>query len=120
MRHTIVPDAMSTNVISARPQDSFAHLITLLRGAAIRAVPVVDDNGVLLGVVSEADLMTAAARPDGDEARRWWRPRQHPPPGPGVNGGRDNSGRAHDRRRADRHACDAGVRGRPARCWDST
>jgi CBS-domain-containing membrane protein len=75
MRHTTVADVMSTNVISARPQDSFAHLITLLRVAAIRAVPVVDDDGTLLGVVSEADLMAAVARPDGYEARRWWRPR---------------------------------------------
>ena len=75
MRHTTVADVMSTNVISARPQDSFAHLTTLLRGAAIRAVPVVDDDGTLLGVVSEADLMAAVARPDGYEARRWWRPR---------------------------------------------
>jgi len=75
MRHTTVADVMSTNVISARPQDAFAHLTTLLRGAAIRAVPVVDDDGTLLGVVSEADLMAAVARPDGYEARRWWRPR---------------------------------------------
>jgi len=75
MRHTTVADVMSTNVISARPQDSFAHLTTLLRGAAIRAVPVVDDDGTLLGVVSEADLMAAVARPDGYEARRCWRPR---------------------------------------------
>ncbi len=75
MRHTTVADVMSTNVISARPQDSFAHLTTLLRGAAIRAVPVVDDDGTLLGVVSEADLMAAVARPDGYETGRWWRPR---------------------------------------------
>jgi CBS-domain-containing membrane protein len=75
MRHTTVADVMSTNVISARPQDSFAHLTTLLREAAIRAVPVVDDDGTLLGVVSEADLMAAIARPDGYEARRRWRPR---------------------------------------------
>jgi len=76
MRHTTVADVMSTNVISANPQDSFARLAAMLRNAAIRAVPVVDDDdGTLLGVVSEADLMAAVARPDGYEARRWWRPR---------------------------------------------
>jgi len=75
MRHTTVADVMSTHVISARPQDSFAHLTTLLRGAAIRAVPVVDDDGTLLGVVSEADLIAAVGRPEGYEARRSWRPR---------------------------------------------
>src|SRR6478609_10535493 len=87
MRHTTVADVMSTNVISARPQDSFAHLTTLLRGAAIRAVPVVDDDGTLLGVVSEADLMAAVARPDGYEARRWWRPRHVRRQAPGSKAG---------------------------------
>jgi CBS domain-containing protein len=75
MRHTTVADVMSTTVISARPQDRFAHLTKLLHEAAIRAVPVVDPGGALLGVVSEADLMAAAARADGDPAKRWWRPR---------------------------------------------
>ena len=45
MRHTTVADVMSTNVISARPQDSFAHLTTLLRGAAIRAPPATRRGG---------------------------------------------------------------------------
>ena len=75
MRHTTVADVMSTTVISARPQDRFAHLTTLLHEAAIRAVPVVDPDGALLGVVSEADPMAAAARPDGSAAKRWWHPR---------------------------------------------
>jgi CBS domain-containing protein len=39
----------------------------------VRAVPVVDPAGVLLGVVSEADLMASAARPDTEPGR--WRAR---------------------------------------------
>jgi CBS domain-containing protein len=74
MRHTTVADVMSTTVISANPQDSFARLAAMLRNAAIRAVPVVDDDGTLEGVVSEADLMAAVAHTDRD-ARKWWRPR---------------------------------------------
>ena len=120
MRHTTVADVMSTNVISARPQDSFAHLTTLLRGAAIRAVPVVDDDGTLLGVVSEADLMAAVARPDGDEAPAVVASSAHPPPGSGVEGGRDHSGRAHDHRRAKPSRLRRGCPRPPARCWDST
>jgi CBS-domain-containing membrane protein len=54
MRHTAVADVMSTNVISASPQDSFSQLASMLHSAAIRAVPVVDAGGTLLGVVSEA------------------------------------------------------------------
>jgi CBS-domain-containing membrane protein len=75
MRHTTVADVMSTNVISASPQDSFARLAAMLHNAAIRAVPVVDDDGKLKGVVSEADLMAAVAHPEGGDTRRWWRPR---------------------------------------------
>lgn len=74
MRHTTVADVMSTNVISASPDDSFAQIATMLRNAAIRAVPVVDEDGRLRGVVSEADLMAAVAHTEGD-TRRWWRPR---------------------------------------------
>jgi CBS domain-containing protein len=75
MRQTTVADVMSTNVISARPQDSFARVAAMLRNAAIRAVPVVDDDGELQGVVSEADLMGAVAHTESGAARRWWRPR---------------------------------------------
>jgi CBS domain-containing protein len=75
MRHTNVADVMSTNVISASPKDSFFEVATMLRNAAIRAVPVVDDDGRLQGVVSEADLMAAVAHAEGRDARRWWRPR---------------------------------------------
>jgi len=46
----------------------------MLRNAAIRAVPVVDDDRTLKGVVSEADLIAAVAQAEGD-ARRWGRPR---------------------------------------------
>jgi CBS-domain-containing membrane protein len=87
MRHTAVADVMSTNVISAAPQDSFSQLATLLRGAAIRAVPVVDAEATLLGVVSEADLMAAAARPDGGSASRWSRPRHIRHRGPETKAG---------------------------------
>lgn len=92
MRHTTVADVMSTNVISARPQDTFAHLASLLHGAAIRAVPVVDTDGRLQGVVSEADLMASVARADGGETRRWWRPRHIGRSGPAAKAGATRAG----------------------------
>ena len=91
MRHTTVADVMSTNVISARQQDSFSHLASLLHRAAIRAVPVVDTDGRLQGVVSEADLMAAVARSDG-ETRRWWRPRHVRRAGPESKAGATTAG----------------------------
>ena len=113
MRHTTVADVMSTNVISAGPQDSFAQLATLLHDAAIRAVPVVDDDARCWGRLR--------GRPHGRgrpprrrDARRWWRPRTSAA-WPGVEGGRDHSGRAHDHRRADRDTCRHGCPRPPAR-----
>ncbi|NVN85068.1 MAG: CBS domain-containing protein [Rhodopseudomonas sp.] len=64
-------DVMSTKVVTVRA-DTLARSVadTLLRHG-ISAVPVVDDNGAVIGIVSEGDLMprNEAAR----EARRdWW------------------------------------------------
>lgn len=73
MRHTPVADVMATELITASPDASFAHLAKLLHTAGVRAVPIVDPAGVLLGVVSEADLMASAARPDTAPGR--WRAR---------------------------------------------
>ncbi|MGI5132848.1 CBS domain-containing protein [Pseudonocardia sp. CA-107938] len=75
MHHVVVSDVMTSAVVSVRPQDSFAEVARVLSAAAVRAVPVLSDAGTLLGVVSEADLMSAAARPAGTEPRPWWRPR---------------------------------------------
>jgi CBS domain-containing protein len=73
MLRTTVSDVMVSDVVTASPDASFAELARLLHGAGVRAVPIVDRTGVLLGVVSEADLMASAARPD--TAPGGWRAR---------------------------------------------
>ena len=73
MLRTTVSDVMATDVVTASPDASFAELARLLHGAGVRAVPIVDRTGVLMGVVSEADLMASAARPDTAPGR--WRAR---------------------------------------------
>lgn len=73
MRRTTVTDVMATDLVTAAPDASFAHLAKLLHTAGVRAVPIVDPAGVLLGVVSEADLMASAARPVTSAGR--WRAR---------------------------------------------
>lgn len=52
-----VGDVMTTPVVTATPQDSFKDLVEKLRRHRISAVPVVDAEGRVLGVVSEADLI---------------------------------------------------------------
>lgn len=52
-----VQDVMSTPVISVREGTSVREALRLLDKHAITSLPVVDDNGALVGVVSEADLL---------------------------------------------------------------
>jgi CBS domain-containing protein len=48
---------MTRDVVTARPSDTVAQVARTLAEHAISAVPVCDDSGVLLGMVSEGDLM---------------------------------------------------------------
>ncbi len=64
-------DVMTTNVVSIGPDASARSIALLLTKKGISAVPVVDEHGVPLGMISEGDLMPRdeSAR----EARRdWW------------------------------------------------
>jgi len=58
MTERTVREVMTGHVITARPTTSFQQLVALLAEHAISAVPVVDDDGVVIGVVSETDLLT--------------------------------------------------------------
>ena len=75
MRRPVVSEAMSTAVVSVDPQTPFAEIAEIMFRHGFRAVPVLAGDGRLCGVVSEADLMATAARPDPLEPARWWRPR---------------------------------------------
>jgi CBS domain-containing protein len=62
---------MTRDVATARPDDSVAKVAKLLSDREISAVPVCDEQGRLLGMLSEGDLM----RPFGKEnalRRDWW------------------------------------------------
>ncbi|QTF93799.1 CBS domain-containing protein [Halomonas sp. BM-2019] len=64
-------DVMTQNVITVSPGSEVREIATLLLEHGISAVPVVDDGGQVLGIVSEGDLMR---RIENDTARRksWW------------------------------------------------
>ncbi|MER6611533.1 CBS domain-containing protein [Streptomyces sp. NPDC000927] len=57
MRHHMVEDVMTTAVVSARPDAGFKDIARHLAEHDITAMPVVDDQGRPIGVVSEADLL---------------------------------------------------------------
>lgn len=64
-------DIMSMNVISVSPGTDIHEIAETLLDNRISAVPVVDDRGQLLGIVSEGDLIRR--RESGTERRTsWW------------------------------------------------
>jgi CBS-domain-containing membrane protein len=64
-------DIMTAHVITVRENASVTEVAKLLAGRGISAVPVVDDDNRVIGMVSEGDLLHRAET--GTEPRRqWW------------------------------------------------
>jgi CBS-domain-containing membrane protein len=64
-------DVMVSAVITVGPDASVVEVADLLLRNRISAVPVVDANGAILGIVSEGDLINRAE--SGTERRKsWW------------------------------------------------
>jgi CBS domain-containing protein len=59
-----VGDVMTTRVIAVSQDADFKHIAHMLREFRVSACPVVNDRGVVVGVVSEADLLYKPADPD--------------------------------------------------------
>ncbi len=60
----LVRDVMTTKVVTVSPRARVKAAIQLLDQHQITAMPVVDDEGRLVGVVSEADVLRDALMPD--------------------------------------------------------
>ncbi len=61
MHHRTVAELMTRDVVRARRDLPFKEIVRLLTENDVTAVPVVDDRGRPLGVVSEADLLRKTA-----------------------------------------------------------
>jgi CBS domain-containing protein len=57
---TAVEACMTTSVVSCAPTDAVAKATELMKDNQIRRVPVVDEHGVLQGIVAMADLVERA------------------------------------------------------------
>ena len=55
--NSLVRDMMTTEVVTVEPSTPFKEIVARLAGRRVSAVPVVDADGRVLGVVSEADLL---------------------------------------------------------------
>jgi CBS-domain-containing membrane protein len=64
-------DVMVGKVIATHPEASVSEAVKLLVDNDVSALPVVDDEGRVVGIISEADIMRRAEI--GTEKRRpWW------------------------------------------------
>ena len=64
--HSLVKDLMTPQVVTIGPATPFKEIGPRLANHRVSAVPVVDDDGLVLGVVSEADLLLKEEFPDPD------------------------------------------------------
>lgn len=62
-----VADVMTRTVVTCRASDSVGKALARMAEHRVRRVPVVDDEGVLVGVLSLADLIGKAAGSPGRE-----------------------------------------------------
>jgi CBS domain-containing protein len=63
-KNATVRQGIATRVIAVSRDADFKHAAHVLRKLRVSACPVVNDGGAVVGVVSEADLLTKAADPD--------------------------------------------------------
>ncbi|MFK0211745.1 CBS domain-containing protein [Streptomyces sp. NPDC090298] len=61
MRHRTVSEVLTRDVVTVPPTAPFKEVVRLLAAHEVSAVPVVDGERRLLGVVSEGDLLRGTA-----------------------------------------------------------
>jgi len=64
-------DVMTTAVVTVKPDTPVREIAELLLEHSISAVPVVDEDGAVIGMVSEGDLLRFSAE-DREARRDWW------------------------------------------------
>lgn len=62
----LVGDVMTPEVITLGSEADHAEAARLMRKAGVKRIPIVDEEGRLIGILSRSDIMRAFARPDAD------------------------------------------------------
>jgi len=68
-----VVDAMTTDIVSVRSDTPILAIVNLLLKYRISAVPVLNDNGAVIGMISEGDLMPRDESERGQRRDLWLR-----------------------------------------------
>jgi CBS domain-containing protein len=72
MRQAVAKEIMSSPVITVSPDTPFRNIVSIMLQHAISGLPVVDEHGRLLGVVTEADLLLKEETPHPQPALIPW------------------------------------------------
>ncbi len=56
-----VGDIMSSDLVTARENDNFWHILDRMSAKGVRRLPVVDEKGALVGILTVDDVLTALA-----------------------------------------------------------
>ena len=67
----VAKDLMSQPVITAKYDTPLSAVIKLLKDNAIRHLPIVNDNGQLMGIISNRDMLVATSPPANIDGQRW-------------------------------------------------
>jgi CBS-domain-containing membrane protein len=65
----LVTDMMTRDVVTIGPDDSLTDAARSMHGHRIKRLPVVDEEGTVLGIVSRSDLLKVFLRPDQEIER---------------------------------------------------
>jgi CBS domain-containing protein len=57
-----VRDVMSTDVVTCREDEDIQLAVSRMAERQVRRIPVADNNGVLVGIISQADIATRVQR----------------------------------------------------------
>ncbi len=69
---TKAKDIMTSRVVTVKPDTKVIEVAKLLLERGISGVPVVDDNGTIVGIVSEGDLNHREEIGTAEKKRSWW------------------------------------------------
>jgi CBS domain-containing protein len=72
MTTMIVRDVMTAKVQTVTPTTTVRQIAKILVDGGFSGVPVVDDDGLPVGMVTESDLIALATTAERDVGREWW------------------------------------------------
>jgi predicted transcriptional regulator len=58
-----VQNCMTTNIVACRPDDDVQQAADLMQANQVRRIPVIDQKGILQGMISTADICQRANLP---------------------------------------------------------